>query len=378
MKINKLQLIPLFLFLFMLFATFSTLYIANNYESWFKDNSGYRSNKIDDYERPDVFEFTDNSYRVIKPQDNSIIFQDRVFEIGADDNNVSSLKFDFDDFPSIDGSTSNQNVIYKTVCQLTGFKCDEGEYGGEKWIYINLENSSVDYTELNEKVKISKTHGAYINLIDGKTDIIMVATQPSEQEQRYAADSNVELTLIPVARDAFIFMNNKKNPIENLTVTEIKQIYSGKIVNWKDVDGENEKIIPFVRQANSGSQEAMRTLVMKGSELIEMEEMMIPTMIDLVNRLDEEKWGLGYSFYYYVDSMVQSQNVRLLSVNGVIPSKDTIGSGEYDLGTYVYIAVRSDENSSNTLDLIEWLLSEKGQSLIEEVGYVSVKADVSF
>ena len=91
-----------------------------------------------------------------------------------------------------------------------------------------------NFTGEEQKVEFSQTHQAYVNLIDGNVDLILV-TYPSEDELNLAKQAGVELEIIPVVKEGFVFYVNAKNPINNLSLAQVQDIYSGEITNWKEV-----------------------------------------------------------------------------------------------------------------------------------------------
>ncbi|MBD3362718.1 hypothetical protein GF362_03295 [Candidatus Dojkabacteria bacterium] len=305
---------------------------------------------------PDPFEKSNAIFTVNRPEYNE---------------NMPELKWTFEEYPKVDSSTSNQHIIYKSFCEITGYSCQEDEFEGEKWISLDYQDlDKIGTQKFEDKIKTSKTHNSYLNLIDGTVDLILVASLPSEEEQEYAKQSGVQVELTPIAKDAFIFLKHKENPVESLSLTNLKEIYSGKISNWEDLCSKENKINAYVRNPNSGSQETMKLLIMQGAELIEMEEMIKPSMIGLINKLDSDPNGLGYSFFYYKNAMTYADNVELLKINNILPTKDTISAEKYELTTYVYIVMRKDNENEQANILKNWLLSPHGQEVIDEVGYV--------
>ena len=91
-----------------------------------------------------------------------------------------------------------------------------------------------NFTGEEQKVEFSQTHQAYVNLIDGEADLILV-TYPSEDELNLAKQKGVELEVIPVVKEGFVFYVNSKNPIDNLSTEQVQDIYAGTIKNWKEV-----------------------------------------------------------------------------------------------------------------------------------------------
>lgn len=268
--------------------------------------------------------------------------------------------FSLENYPKVDASLATQPLTTALIKNFTG----EEEISDER----------LDYTN---------THPGYIRLVDGDVDLLVV-TEPSEEELEYAESNNVELEVIPVVREGFVFYVNESNPVNNLSLEQIQDIYSGKITNWLEVGGNDEEIRAFQRPENSGSQTGMLSLVMKDKKLMEPpKEDLIDSMfaiINLVSDYDNGTNSIGYSYYYYATTMFEtidksiSDRIKLLSINGVEPNNETIKKEEYPLETAYYIVIRKDEpENSDTRKLVEAMLSKRGQAIAEEVGYVGVK-----
>lgn len=230
-------------------------------------------------------------------------------------------------------------------------------------------------TDINEvEVKHSKLNNAYTNLINGKTDLIL-GTYPTDEEKKLAESKGIELEIIPVAKDAFVFFVNKDNPIENLTLNQIQNIYSGKIKSWKEVGGEETTIKAFQRPQNSESQKGMLKLVMQGIKMLEpIKETItgeVADIIDVISDYDNDKNAIGYSYYYYSKLMYTNENIKLLSVNGIKPTYDNIKTGLYNLQTEYYAIIRKNEQeNSDVRKLLNAMISEEGQDIAKEAGYV--------
>ena len=230
-------------------------------------------------------------------------------------------------------------------------------------------------TDINDiEVTHSKTHNAYVNLVKGDTDLILV-TYPSEEEQRLAEDYGIELEIVPIVKEALVFFTNKNNPVENLTLAQIQNIYSGKIKNWKDVGGTDSEIIAFQRPENTGSQTGMLKLVMKGIKMMAPKTETVSQsafdIIDVISDYNNKENAIGYSYYYYATTMYTNDAMRLLSVNGIEPTYENIQTGLYDMQTAYYAVIRKDEpENSNTRKLLNAMMSERGQKVVKEAGYV--------
>lgn len=257
-----------------------------------------------------------------------------------------------ENYPKVDGSTATAPLAEAFEANFKGKKIDE----------VNVEHS--------------KTHKAYEKLINKELDLILV-TSPSEDEEKLAEKANVELEVTKVVNEGFVFFLNKNNPVDSLTVEQIQKIYSGEITNWKEVGGNDEEIIAYQRPKNSGSQTGMLDLVMKDKKIKDAPKediaMSMSDIIDAVSNYDNKESAIGYSYYYYANTMYLSDEIKLLKVNGVEPNNDTIKNGEYPILTAYYIVNRKNDISSEAESLKENMLSTRGQKVAEEAGYVPCK-----
>jgi len=256
-----------------------------------------------------------------------------------------------DNYPKLDGATAAYPVYAATAQALY---------------------AEMDPAQAEQYVACSTTGAAYDRLIDGDIDIFFGA-QPSVQEIQKAKERGVEFTLTPVAKEAFVFIVNKNNPVSNLTIEQIQTIYQRKITNWKEVGGNDERIVPFQRQENSGSQTVMLAAVMKGKPLAApVWEEPVSTMNGEVDRVADYinyPSAIGYSFRYFTVGMNANKNVKLLAVNGIEPSVDNIKNGTYPFAIDAY-AVTAGTKNKNAEKLIQWMTSAQGQDFIEKCGYV--------
>jgi phosphate transport system substrate-binding protein len=232
-----------------------------------------------------------------------------------------------------------------------------------------------DLTEITDQFpgyQVSGTHQAYLNLIDGGVDLILAAREPSDDEILHAAKAGVLLETKPVGLDAFVFIVNDDNPVNELTTSQIQEIYTGKLTNWSEVGGNNAQIQPYQRNETSGSQVLMRKLVMGELLMIDAPDMTLPTMMAPFNAVSTDPNGIGYSVYYYEENMApQQERIKLVAVDGARPDEESIHSRKYPYTTEVYVVIRKDlPQDSVAFQLRNWLLSSSGQELIKESGYV--------
>jgi len=220
----------------------------------------------------------------------------------------------------------------------------------------------------------NKTDQAYQNLIAGDKDVIFV-TAPSEDELAAAQKAGVTLDVIPVVNDAMVFLVNTANPVSNLTSQQVKDIYSGKITNWSQVGGSDQPIIAYQRPVNSGSQTLFLQMVMGDTAPMQAPQSNylgdMGELIDHVAAYDNADQSVGYSFFYYAQEMHVSDSVKLVSVDGVAPSPQTIADGSYPYITSYFAVMRSDEPAgSQAKQLVDWCLGSEGQQTFSAASYV--------
>lgn len=260
--------------------------------------------------------------------------------------------FTKEDYPRVDGSTATIPLSESLAANLLSMSPEEAE----------------------NFIKHNTTHNAYENLISGKADIIFV-TEPSGEELSLADSNGIELEVVPVVKEAFVFLVNKDNPVTNISSEEIRGIYQGKITNWKELDGPDKEIIAYQRPENSGSQTLMQNQVMKGLQMAdapsELKPMGMGGLIDVVSAYDNSDMAIGYSVYYYANSMYRKNTVKFINVDGVEPNNENISSGKYPFTSAYYAVIKKSEPEySNARKLLNFVLSEEGQKLAENSGYV--------
>lgn len=232
-----------------------------------------------------------------------------------------------------------------------------------------------EYNPYKSEVMVNQTHEAYTNLIFGNTDMIFAAG-PSDAQINQAKQRGIKLHLTPIGKEAFVFFVNSKNNVNRLSLDQIKGIYAGEITNWSEVGGKDAAIRAFQRPQDSGSQTALQRL-MGDTPLMEAPSEDIATgmggIINEVSQYKNYKNAIGYTFRYYSNEMVKNKEIKLLEIDGVAPTRETIRNNTYPIASDFYI-VTAGEPTGNVKKLIDWVLSEEGQALVEKAGYVSLKS----
>jgi len=225
-------------------------------------------------------------------------------------------------------------------------------------------------------VRHNRTEPAIRNIVDGERDLALV-TYPSADNFAYAKSKGISLVTVPVVNDAFVFLINEDNPVKSLTSQQIKDIYSGKITNWKELGGNDVDIIPLQRTAG-GSQSGMIEFMGDTEIMVPFEDSTVVEMMGmLVERVTQEPDAIGYSYYYYTHNMASWHGEpKLLELDGVAPSNSNIENGAYPVIAQYYAVFRADEPAGGfARSVTEYLLSQYGQKAAEGIGYVKLGAE---
>ncbi|MDR1329006.1 MAG: substrate-binding domain-containing protein [Oscillospiraceae bacterium] len=255
------------------------------------------------------------------------------------------------EYPVIDGSTS-------TALMDTAIRA-----------YLTDEHFSVTH---------SRTYDALERLVPGNdapADVLLAVKYYDEALQD-AKDRGADLVVTPIAKEGFIFVLHKDSPVNSLTQQQLRDIYSGKITNWKDVGGRDEEIIPYIRNLNSGSQTAMADF-MDGEPIIGEEDNIFAGMLLLLTQVENAgSPGIGYNIYSWsILQNLDAMDLKTVAVDGVKPDNKTLADGSYPLMVYTYSYYNADNAKGKALT--DWLLTAEGQSVIASAGYVGIFGELS-
>ena len=230
-----------------------------------------------------------------------------------------------EDFPPLDGSTACIPLMAQMLADTTG----------------------MDLEEARSSITVSTTAYAWENfgLYDTTTRMLVVYEAPDYVKEELQ-EANVELEQKPIGVDALVFIVNEDNPVQALTRQQLRDIYAGKITNWKDVGGKDQEIVAFQRGEDSGSQTLFKKLLIQGGELMPPPSELAPAamgeLVDSIADYNNSANAIGFSVYYYIDQMYSKPGLRLLAVDGVTPSNETIADQSYPLCNEFYAAILQD------------------------------------
>lgn len=209
-------------------------------------------------------------------------------------------------------------------------------------------------------------------LINGTTDICqasreMKADEKNSLKEKYGS-TGVE---IPVARDGLSVYVNAANPIKQLTMEQLRLIFTGKITNWKELGGKEAKIIVYSRENSSGTYVFFKEHVLKNADYTPRAQSM-PGTAAVVNAVAKEKNAIGYGGAAYAKGITVLPIKKDDSSPAVTPNLAHVQDGSYPLSRPLFFYLRG-KPSGEMKTFIDWVLSKTGQDIVTKVGYFPVK-----
>jgi phosphate transport system substrate-binding protein len=209
-------------------------------------------------------------------------------------------------------------------------------------------------------------------LINGTTDIAMSSRPITDAEKQQVRERNphgpVELT---VARDGITFYVHESNPVEALTLAQLRGIYLGDITRWKDVGGKDAPIVVYSRENSSGTYTFVKDAVLGGEDFT-VRAQTLPGTGAVVNAVARERNGIGYGGAAFAKGVRALKVKKDAQSEAIFPSEDAIRSGRYPLarGLFFYLP---REATGATRDFIDYTVSPEGQKVVTAVGYFPAK-----
>jgi len=228
------------------------------------------------------------------------------------------------------------------------------------------------FMQQNPGVKISVSESGSGNgaksLLNGTCDIATMSRAMKPEEVAAAATKGVNVVAHVVAVDALPVLVHPSNPVENLTMQQLKDIYLGTITNWKEVGGPNLRIVKISRDTNSGTYECFEELVMNKEKMANDVEY-VGSNGAVRQRVMSTRGAIGYAGLAFVD-----RKVKALKINGVAPCAVTARNKTYPIARPLYMYTNGEPKKGSTLErFIHLYKTKKGHELVEEIGFVPVE-----
>ncbi len=209
-------------------------------------------------------------------------------------------------------------------------------------------------------------------LINGSTQICQ-SSRPMKEEEKVSVKQqrNTDVMEIPVALDALSVYLNKRNPVDRLTMDQIRRIYRGEITNWKDVGGSNASIVLYGRENSSGTYVFFKEHVLANADFPEKYQS-LPGTAAVTNAVAKDISGVGYGGIGYATDIKTVPIARDEASPAIAPSMENVYSNAYPLSRSLFWYT-AGQPSGVAKEFQEWVLSPGGQDIVTEAGYYPLK-----
>ena len=229
-----------------------------------------------------------------------------------------------------------------------------------------------EFMQKNPKAKIAVTGGGsgvgISALLNKTTDIAMASRSMKQSEIDKAKELGIGVEEIVLGFDGITLIVNQNNSVKGLDSVTLGKIFRGEITNWKEVGGDDAKIVALSRDSSSGTHEFFKEHVIRGGEKNNLEygpeTLYMPSNEAIKQEVKSNKYAIGYIGMGYMDDSVHS-----LAIDGITPSKENVSNKTYPIAREVYWYVPS-ERTGTMKELVDFAISNDGQSIVESEGFI--------
>ncbi|MCS7013018.1 MAG: phosphate ABC transporter substrate-binding protein [Chloroherpetonaceae bacterium] len=243
---------------------------------------------------------------------------------------------------------------------------------GQKWAEIYMSKFPDETVQVN-----GGGSGTGIAALINRTADICQSSRPMKpkERQRIREKFGRDVIEIPVAKDGIVIYVNERNPIAKLSLSQLRQIYTGKIQNWKELGWEDQRIIVYGRENSSGTYEFFKKEVLKGDDFAAFVQT-LPGTAAIVNAVSKDVYAIGYGGNAY------SRGIRLMPISrtdtsaAIEANEITIAQGTYPISRNLYFYLAREPNPT-IQRFLDWVLSAEAQSIVAAQGFFPVKGLVA-
>jgi len=236
------------------------------------------------------------------------------------------------------------------------------------------------YREVEPDVPIAVTGGGsgtgIAALINGTVDVANASRAMKDKEIEEAQSNGIDPIEYTVAIDALAIITNLDNPVGELTIQELSDMYTGRVTNWKDVGGNDAPIILLSRETNSGThvyflEEVVRRGEKENTDIFAPQTLLMPSSVGITSEVRRNPNAIGYDGLGYVDA----KHEKIISVASgsdsdyIVPSVESASAGVYPLARNLYMYT-AGEPAGALADYLDWILGAEGQEIVAKLGFV--------
>lgn len=240
---------------------------------------------------------------------------------------------------------------------------------GSSTMYHLTEQLAAEYMTLHPNVSIyvsgSSTASGIKALINNETDICTASRTLQPEEAKMLSDYYQTVGMFYlIAKDALTIYVNTENKVDDLTVKQVRDIYTGKITNWSEAGGDNIEILPIIRVPNSGTHIYFKEHVLAGADYTNKAQAEATTQ-DVIDEVASIENAIGYG------GIVKNPDIKALKIQGVVPSETNVRNDRYLLTRYLHFFTTNTPRGE-VKNFIDWTLTPAGQKVIEKTDFISL------
>ncbi|MCJ8341886.1 MAG: PstS family phosphate ABC transporter substrate-binding protein [Cetobacterium sp.] len=232
-----------------------------------------------------------------------------------------------------------------------------------------------EYMLENKDARIAVTGGGsgvgIASLINGTGDIGMASRNIKSKEIEMAKEKGINIKEVVIGFDGITIIENKNNPVKNISSKDLGKIFRGEITNWKEIGGNDAPIVVLSRDSSSGTHEFFKEHIVrnnnpKGTEEYGIKTLYMPSNEAIKQEIETNINAIGYIGMGYVD-----KNVKSINVDNIEPNVSNVSSKKYPIAREIYWYVKKEDNKTVN-GLVNYALSKDGQEIVKEEGFVPI------
>lgn len=266
-----------------------------------------------------------------------------------------------------------------------------GAGGGRGYVTVKGSDTMVHlagkwaeaFMDAHGEIEVSVTGGGsgtgIAALLNGTTDICAASRTIKPKERELATQEGLEPVEFTVARDGITVIVHPDNPVDSLSLEQIRDIYTGTYTNWKQLGGPagqiDQRIVVLSRESSSGTYVFFQEHVLQKRDY-RQDALLLPATAAIIQSVASDRWSIGYVGLGY--AVEAGKKVKMLAVRAgagaapVMPSEETVASGEYSIARPLHLYT-AGEPAGAVKGFVDFCLGAEGQKIVRETGYVPVK-----
>ena len=224
-----------------------------------------------------------------------------------------------------------------------------------------LAEKYVEKNRVNIEINQIGSSAGITNVLNGVSEIGMSSRDLEEEEKQYLRE-------MVIAYDGIVVVTHPNNHVKNLTLEQVKDIFTGKITNWKKVGGEDMDIVVVSREDGSGSRDAFQEIVGYSSRELVKSAIIASGNGNIKTTVATNQHAIGFISFEYID-----KTIHPVSINGVEPTAENVLQQKYRLSRPFLFVYKKENLTDNGQQLIDFILSPEGQKVVGETGAIPVK-----